>query len=193
MKITPKPGDYVRIDGMSKDQHDSIANAFMDAGFASGEYNGNHKHYSYLGISVHTKSLFYAAWVGEGNSTLNGRELSLSGLLGDEEGVWSGDGLPPVGVTVQYSADYSTPGTLAGEWYSGKVVAYHEGFVWLSDNGIRPTEKLKFRPLKSEREIAIEEIEDIHKQWMKGKSMEVSDFFGLIYDAGFKKSKDAEK
>lgn len=98
--------------------------------------------------------------------------------------VWNGEGLPPIGVRVQYSPNYTTFGTTAGCWYEGKVIAYHDAYIWLSDNGIRTVANLKFRPIKSDREKAIEEMSRIihdHDGIINDRSL------GAIYDAGYRK------
>ena len=67
--------------------------------------------------------------------------------------------LPPVGEAVLYSTtryQESKPAIEIGNWYRGIIIAYHDGFVWTSDNGIRSLEITKFRPIRTEREKAIE-------------------------------------
>ncbi len=56
--------------------------------------------------------------------------------------------LPPIGEVVQYTPAIEAAGAIKfGQWYEGKVVAYHNGFVWTSDNGIRQLCNTVFRPL----------------------------------------------
>lgn len=75
--------------------------------------------------------------------------------LDDEKDDWNGEGLPPVGEKIQYATtEYQEekPSIEVGKWYCGTVIAYHDGFVWTSDNGLRMLRVTKFRPLKTETE-----------------------------------------
>jgi len=103
--------------------------------------------------------------------------------------MWNGEGLPPVGDTVEYSAidyDFSKPSIENGNWYRGKIIAYYDGCVWTSDNGIRSLGNTAFRPIKSDRDKAIEEIAVLWSSHMSNNKG-LTEFFGGIYDAGFHK------
>ena len=62
--------------------------------------------------------------------------------------------LPPVGTVCQYTAikQDSKAAIIPGHWYRGTIIAYHDGYVWTSDNGIRRLSNTKFRPLQTDRE-----------------------------------------
>ena len=58
--------------------------------------------------------------------------------------------LPVVGMEVLYTCinhQSGKPVIEVGKWYSGTVIAYHDGFVWTSDNGLRQLSNTKFKPL----------------------------------------------
>lgn len=77
---------------------------------------------------------------------------------------WNGDGLPPVGERIEYACkeeDLGHPAILKGSWYGGTIIAYHDGCVWTSDNGIRHLDNTKFRPLRTEEEKALESAKHI--------------------------------
>src|SRR5688572_13003268 len=60
--------------------------------------------------------------------------------------------LPEVGERIEYACikfDENRPAIEFGKWYGGTVIAYHDGAVWTSDNGIRLLRNTKFRPMKS--------------------------------------------
>jgi len=43
MKITPREGDYVKLEGMTIEQYHAVAKVFIDAGFAAGEYPSDYE------------------------------------------------------------------------------------------------------------------------------------------------------
>lgn len=68
--------------------------------------------------------------------------------------------MPKVGEGCEYTAirdgDGQYSSILAGTWYEcTKIIAFHDGCVWTSDNGIRPLKNTIFRPIKTEREKVI--------------------------------------
>lgn len=69
--------------------------------------------------------------------------------------------LPPVGAKVLYTTTEYQEGKSSievGVWYHCTVIAYHNGFVWTSDNGLRGLHATKFKPIQSPREKAIDEM-----------------------------------
>lgn len=69
--------------------------------------------------------------------------------------------LPEVGSKVLYTTTESQigkPSIEVGVWYHGTVIAYHDGAVWTSDNGLRLLKVTKFKPIPTERDKAIESI-----------------------------------
>lgn len=96
--------------------------------------------------------------------------------------------LPPVGCSVMYKPDYSTAGTESGKWYfAEKVIAYYGGHVWLSDNGIRPVKSLSFKPVKNDREKAIDAALALDEYRDGLGMMSRKDFVGKLYDNGLLK------
>lgn len=93
-------------------------------------------------------------------------ENDLNECIGqDAAPVWNGDGLPPVGMEIEYSfakVNYRT------DFSRGKVLAYGMQNVfmehWASKNEfIQPLDKIEFRPIRSEadrkRDAAVEAID----------------------------------
>lgn len=89
--------------------------------------------------------------------------------------------LPPVGEKIEYTTtEYQEgkPAIEVGKWYFGKIIAYHNGFVWTSDNGIRKLSVTKFRPTRTEREKVIEAAV---KLFSGGN---IYDMYNTLYSAG---------
>lgn len=94
-------------------------------------------------------------------------------------------GLPKVGDIIEYSCvHYESEGVKKGQWYRGAVIAYHGGAVWTSDNGIRQLDNTIFRPIKSQRERAIEEIHNVLHSCDSIATMAAE-----LYEAGYRKEK----
>ena len=105
---------------------------------------------------------------------ISGEVLSLVGLawvpLPRRYNKWPKDSIelpqeqeyiPKVGDSCEYTAirdgDGQYSAILAGIWYGcKKVIAFHDGHVWTSDNGIRPLKNTIFRPIKTEREKTVD-------------------------------------
>lgn len=97
-------------------------------------------------------------------------EQDLNECIGQDVDMpeWSGDGLPPVGERIEYACkeeDLGHPAILKGSWYGGTIIAYHDGCVWTSDNGIRHLDNTRFRQIRTgaenSRYSAIESIFEI--------------------------------
>ncbi|HHA1718970.1 TPA: hypothetical protein ACOEGC_004668 [Enterobacter kobei] len=81
---------------------------------------------------------------------------------------WSGNGLPPVGMEIEYKftkVNYRT------DFSRGKVLAYgmHNVFMehWSSKNEfIQPLDKIEFRPIRSEEDKKRDEIIEALKEWL---------------------------
>ncbi len=95
---------------------------------------------------------------------------------------------PKVGETVEYACLFqdSKIAINIGKWYRGTVIAFHEGYVWTSDNGIRPLSNTKFRPIRSERDIQIDELAKIILD-NRNPTVGNINLAGIIYDAGYRK------
>jgi len=78
---------------------------------------------------------------------------------------WNGEGLPPIGTEVEYlTLELKAEGFT--QYLKGKILAYHEGHVWMLEyhDGLPCSfeiRDLEFRPIKSERQIQIDKIESI--------------------------------
>lgn len=117
------------------------------------------------------------------HSSIISRIKYEAALAASQQPAWNGVGLPPVGLQIEYTCNKFSEhnqAILEGYWYIGTVIAYYEGFVWTSDNGIRPLHNTKFRPIRTEaerkREEAIKEIIDCSAVLLEPTA-------GLIYDA----------
>ena len=101
---------------------------------------------------------------------------------------------PPVGTVCEYTA-IGQDGKVAiipGHWYRGTIIAYHDGYVWTSDNVIRDNvirrlSSTQFRPLKTERERWVEKAYDIYIKEAPPHPETWTDVLKRIYDAGLAK------
>jgi hypothetical protein len=220
MKITPKPGDYVRTERITDEQYHAVVRLFIDSGAGPGEYGQENNQYDFnlVGWDIRDGQIYHIDYTGTVENAFPGRELSLSDLLGDgapagslngigqdsvfvlnmlkpiseilaSNPVWDGEGLPPVGAKCEFFYIES----LAGVWQACTIDFIGNNIVVLTTEIASEIsvfkETIKFRPLKSEREIAIEELEHFTDQpCITPHGIAVS-----IYDAGYRKIKDAEK
>ena len=186
MKITPRAGDYVSTKNMTDEQYHHVARIFIAAGCKSGNYPfDSYKKYPFFGWCIEEEKLKHCVLAGRSGFIFDGRELSLSDLLGDEDAVWSGEGVPPVGT----ECEFITP---AGQWECCKILFVGERLGVISRSGAESSfdkSYLKFRPLKSEREIAIEEMT---KFLNSPRNLDIS-LAEHLYNCGFRRIKDAEK
>lgn len=204
MKTTPRAGDYVRTAGMTIPQYHAVVKVFIENGCRSGEYGSafSHSDFRFVGWLSSSKGFYHT----DSCDNFTGRELSLSDLLGDRQSMaeflgavptiesilkdsdstWSGEGLPPAGSTCEFKYIKS----LAGVWSVCRVDFVGSSCAVITTAGNSEicvfNHDIEFRPLKSEREIAIEEMENIRKEWVKN-SHSTPDLFGMLYDKGFRK------
>lgn len=116
----------------------------------------------------------------------------------EQEQPWNGEGLPPVGEKVLYTTtehQEGKPSIEVGKWYLGTIIAYHNGFVWTSDNGLRMLRVTKFRPLKTEAEKERGRLyEDAKLECEKAKcfgpTYSFLDCIETLIDAGWRPSKN---
>lgn len=100
----------------------------------------------------------------------------------DAAAVWNGEGLPPVGMEIEYrfaKVNYRT------DFSRGKVLAYGMQNVfmehWASKNEfIQPLDKIEFRPIRSEAE---QKRNMVIAQMMNFSAVLSETTAGLIYDA----------
>lgn len=101
------------------------------------------------------------------------------------EPVFAVDCLPPVGSRIEYACikpDNGHPAIEFGKWYGGTVIAYYEGFVWTSDNGIRRLDNTIFRPMKSPEDVARDEAKAAIAELCRSSASN-GHSADLIYDA----------
>jgi len=99
--------------------------------------------------------------------------------------------LPEVGEECEYTAlrnDHKTS-IEAGQWYHcKKIIAFHDGFVWTSDNGVRNLDNTIFRPLRTQSQIEREELIRIATQVLNHDDVITEmDAAEALYDAGMLK------
>lgn len=203
MKTTPREGDYVSL---GKEKSGNLIH-FIDVnehriarpvGFitAFGDYPS-----AATVAVIANESLWFMVFCVDGKfhfarTPSKGRELSLSDLLGDDEPAWSGEGLPPVGAECEFSSVGHHDGFIWCKYHGylvdgkGLIIEYHKSSKILTCVAGFDPKLTTFRPLKSEREIAIEEMENIRKEWKKN-SCDPADLFGQLYAAGYRKIKDS--
>lgn len=85
-KVTLKPGDYVRTEGMTEDQYHAVAKAFMAAGAGKDEYpcRPGLRVYSLFGWSENNTDVGLCHWRSPWKFGSSYRELTLDQILGTE-------------------------------------------------------------------------------------------------------------
>lgn len=116
-------------------------------------------------------------------------EKEIQGAVMGSE--WNGEGLPPVGVECEtYCSE---------DWSKCKVLAYHKSeyntWAWVLFDGDNEPEGWdcinddSFRPIKSPREVAIEEIKIILGNYVHA---EIPRCAAALYDAGWRKGEASD-
>lgn len=125
---------------------------------------------------------FIAKYMADGNRVVTCEEYKEA-LSASQKSEWNGEGLPPVGCRIEYTCtqpDIGHPAIETGKWYSGTVIAYYDGAVWTSDNGIRQLRNTTFRPIRSDadrkRDAAVSAM-------LNAQSYGGQDVYCDIYDA----------
>lgn len=100
---------------------------------------------------------------------------------------WSGEGLPPVGAVCEMVHKNATP---YEQWGTCTIVAYHDQWVVIAKGDMAPTAKKasswKFRPIRSEREKAVEEaMKDIDAE--DGDTASILGVVERMVAAGYRK------
>lgn len=126
------------------------------------------------------------AWQGKRE---DGEEYHVIERAWKFEPAWSGDGLPPVGI----ECEYRFPNVNYRSTFSrGKVLAYGAQKVfmehWSSKNEfIQPLDNIEFRPIRTERDEAIEQMRKVVTNCNK---TDVIHAIEQLYDAGYRKLSD---
>lgn len=106
----------------------------------------------------------------------------LEKLLRGEQ--WDGTGLPPVGTQCEVIAHNNRWGMTAGVVYKGTLVAHSGDDFWFRSednvNFISRNDKVDFRPLRTEREKAIEQMLSTVTNYNNTSVIHAA---GQIYDA----------
>lgn len=154
------PGDHVAQKGLTDDQYHAIAKKFMGSGAIDGEYPsyGSNRTLPFFGCHPQGNDLFHGQ-----KHVFSGRLLTPSQILEDDNGwLTSVDGLPPAGTVceVRFDTDSSPQWDKCDVIYLspiGAVLRYADTgseHIYKFADGI-PSD-MKFRPLKSDRDKAIE-------------------------------------
>jgi len=190
MKLQLKPGDYVSTKGMTEDQYHAVCKRFIECGCGVGEYPDEtilyHQFLGWANIAAYAKyngNIFHGL-----NTAFDGKLYTVFEILFcDQPEIWNGTGLPPANTECEYYRKSSNEWIASTVKYIGKkviVIQYKTGCEFSR----RKTE-VKFRPIKSDREKAIEEMGkylqlqevDCYKTWC-----------AALYDAGYRKQ-ESEK
>lgn len=180
MKTKPQKGDQIASAGISEKDYLAIGELFLIAGANRFEFPSfnSFKRHAYFGLDIdndlfHTNSPSFFS---------GGRLLSVKDLLGDDEEEWK----PEIGVECEcYWITDTNP-----RWHRCKILAESEyglAINYLGDNedpswhDIRP----KFRSIKSERFIAVEDMASIIARAIN----ENADIPSALYYAGYRKTK----
>lgn len=203
MKIVPQPGDYVSTIGMTEEQYHAVAKLFINAGADSGEYLSNSYYRWVVGgdaqnaFGVSKYGAIFHGGVNSFNELLCGRELSISDILGEDPAPWNGEGLPPVGTECEFLIKGSPKSwQRCNILYIGKIYCVYEinggEYSW-NFNG------MSFRPTKSERDNAIEEMMELVKfgpedgrvstnpNGDRSVDISIEKVAAKFYDAGYRK------
>ena len=124
-----------------------LEKGYVQSGYPAGEYSWEHEwaDSNIIAYRLHQPQ--------EAAQTKEDDEADLNECIGqDAAPVWNGEGLPPVGMEIEYSfakVNYRT------DFSRGKVLAYGMQNVfmehWASKNEfIQPLDKIEFRPIRSE-------------------------------------------
>ena len=95
---------------------------------------------------------------------------------------WNGEGLPPVGTVCEYKP------ILDDDWITVKITGYGERLILLKPHGkdyetVGSSAAGHFRPLKTERERAIDEMREAYREGVRGHMGGIAG----IYEAGYRK------
>ncbi len=178
MKVIPKPGDYVSTNGISYDEYKKIVELFVSLG---ADQNGH--------PSMHFGEKRFFGWgfnnrIGSFNDNFhygaNPNQLYVSDLLGSGPEQW----MPKINDECEYSA-------LSADNWSKIIPRFINNHVCVFDTGngegdsYLRVDNFQFRPIKSERYIA---VEDMHAIIERAKA-EYSDVPSALYAAGYRKVK----
>ena len=173
MTLVLQQGDYVPIKGISDEEYKVLGEAFINAGAKEGEFPNItwKKQFPFLGWNP--DGLYHS---GLPKEHFKGRQLSVKQVLENKE--WK----PKVGEECEYS--------WGGTNWTKTIPKYIGNTIMLCDTSGTEfslhTTVFKFRQIKSEKEIAVEQLSDIVS---KGgfKSALVTTIASDIYDAGWRK------
>jgi len=93
-----KAGDYVSMKGMTEDEYNAVAKAFIKSGAGIGEYAHGMQKFPFFGWGPISGQLYHGRGsfqLVSGKSQEGCRELSVEQVIGCQE--WNGEGLPPIG------------------------------------------------------------------------------------------------
>lgn len=173
---TPQIGDFVEKATCEED-HNDVVQRMVEGGFVDDDYAEWHDKSSWDGFYLDGDRTI--VWCKASQSTIT-RRYTVDQYLGREPKHW----LPEVGVVCEC--------ILHGEWDTVEVVAHHGDNVIFTAESLSPEYNGRtancFRPLKTERELVIEEavkyLDDINT--MSVDSMRMA-YVASLYDAGYLK------
>jgi len=181
MKLQLKPGDYVSTKGMTEDQYHAVCRRFIECGCPIGEHSEDRAilHYAAMGWANNCEHLPYNNKFFHGlENGFKGKLYTVEQILSSEQEIWNGTGLPPVGTECEIYPIH----TKAKITYMGNGVGC---YIDLS-NGLEfsiATCNVTFRPIKSDREKAIDEM---YSTLENTASMSYKQVAEKLYDAGYR-------
>ena len=186
MKLQLKPGDYVSTKGMTEEQYHAVCRRFIECGCKTGEYPdfSEAKRLNFIGWAKRTDGIFHSEECGTGSWPLFLNEILISDLSKEK---WNGEGLPPVGTECEVIRRGVVETDRAKISYQGNgVLCYIDMDTGMEFSAAHDAHE--FRPIKSEREKAIEEMRDSFNVEIGNQDF----IFGALYDAGYRKQ-ESEK
>lgn len=188
-KIKLMPGDHLSSYGITLAQYEEIGNRFIDDGcprneFPMSENAGGFRDEDFFGWSAHWGGFYHAC-----ESAFSGRLLSCFQVMEKETGAdWFERGeLPPQHENIEWC------GKRGGYWVKARVIDYTEEqicFLHHDNQKYKPYKMevfniadINIRPIKSDREKAIEEAVEF-LPFVGINENSAVEFLGKLYDAG---------
>ena len=183
MKIIPKEGDYIKTAGLTEEQYHKVAKKIISLGFSYGEYPDAEQFREYPKFGIVIGRLYH------GDESFNGRELSLSDLLGDKL-PYHHEWIPEVGSCCEISA-YMLPNSFR-ECKVLFISDYHCIVESKNREDCYHLQYVNFRPLKSDREKVIQEMKQSVSYESRVSTYErdsslANSIISQLYDAGYRK------
>lgn len=179
-----QPGDHVAQKDLTDEQYHAIAKKFMEAGALSAAYSpdcrssGN----AFFGWDARDNTIYFFRSL----DVFTGRLLTPSQILEDDNGWFERGELPPVGIECEINEPRK-------DFHGRKIhiFSHYNGcaFGWddIEQGAYHSDKPYEFRPIKSDRDKAIEKAADVI-----GKALMSRDQLGTLFDHGLLKLPEGE-